>query len=74
MSMPFIAWFVLGLVVMLFLPGVEVLAGLLAWVALLFGVGVWITTGFDAAAGVLALVPFALVLRFLRLRVAARFW
>ena len=70
--MPFTAWFALGLVALLFMPGVEVLAALLAWLALLFGVGVWITTGFDAAAGVL--VPFALSLRFLRLRVAARLW
>ena len=72
--MPFIVWFALGLVALLFMPGTEVLAALLAWLALLFGVGVWATTGFGAAAGVLALVPFALGLRFLRLRVAARLW
>ena len=72
--MPLTVWFALGLVVLLFMPGAEVLAALLAWLALLFGVGVWITTGLDAAAGVLALMPFALGLRFLRLRVAARFW
>ncbi len=74
LTMPFTAWFALGLVALLFMPGVEVLASMLAWAALLFGVGIWLTTGFDAAAGVLALVPFALVLRFLRLRVAVRFW
>ena len=66
--MPFTAWFALGLVALLFMPGAEVLAALLAWLALLFGVGVWITTGFDTAAGPLALVPFALALRCLRLR------
>ena len=72
--MPFTAWFALGIIALLFLPGTEVLAALLAWLALLFGVGVWITTGFDAAAGPLGLVLFALGLRFLRVRVAARFW
>lgn len=60
-----------GLVLM---PGTEILAAMLAWFALFFGVGVWITTGIDAAAGVLALVPFALAVRFVRLRVAARLW
>lgn len=72
--MPFTAWLALGLVALVFLPGVEVLAGLLAWLAFLFGVGVWITTGFEAAAGMLALVPFVLLLRLVRLRVAARLW
>jgi hypothetical protein len=72
--MPFVAWFGLGLVVLVLMPGTEVLAGMLAWMALVFGIGVWLTTGWDAAVGVLALVPFALVLRFLRLRVAARLW
>ena len=72
--MPFTAWFALGLVALLFMPGVEVLAALLAWLALLFGVGVWITRGFNAAAGVMALVPFALLLRSLRLQVASRLW
>lgn len=72
--MPFVAYFALGLTVLLFMPGTEVLAALLAWLALTFGVGVWITTGFDAAAGVLALVPFALLIGYLRRRVAARLW
>ena len=72
--MPFTAWFALGLVALLFMPGAEVLAALLAWMALLFGVGVWITTRFETAAGVLALVPFAHGLRFLRLRLAAQLW
>ena len=72
--MPFTVWFALGLIALLFMPGAEVLAGLLAWLALLFGLGVWITTSFDAAAGILTLVPLALGLRFLRLRVAARLW
>ena len=74
MTMPFTAWFALGLVVLLFMPGTEVLAALLAWLALLLGAGVRLTTNFEAAAGVLTLVPLALGLRFLRLRVAARIW
>ena len=72
--MPFTAWLALGLLVLLFMPGTEVLAALLAWLALLFGVGVWITTGLGAAASALALVPLALSLRYLRLRVAGRLW
>lgn len=72
--MPFTAWFALGLVALVFMPGTEVLAALLAWLALVFGVGVWLTTGFEAAAGVLAMVPLALLVRFVRLRVAARLW
>lgn len=72
--MPFTAWFALGLAALLFMPGTGVLAGLLAWLALAFGVGIWVTTGFDAAAGVLALVPFALLVGFLRRQVATRLW
>ena len=72
--MPLTAWSALGLVALLFMPGAEVLAALLAWLALLFGVGIWLTTGFEAAAGVLALVPFALLVGFLRRKVAARLW
>lgn len=72
--MPSVAWFSLGLVALVFMPGTEVLAALFAWLALLLGIGIWITTGFDAAAGLLAMVPCALLLRFLRLRVAARLW
>ena len=72
--MPLTAWFALGLIALLFMPGAEVLAALLAWLALLFGIGVWATTSFTAATGLLALVPFALGLRFLRMRVAARLW
>lgn len=72
--MPFTAYLALGLAALLFLPGTEALAALLAWLALAFGAGIWITTGFGAAAGVLALVPFALLVGFLRRRVAARLW
>lgn len=72
--MPFTAYFALGLAVLLIMPGTEVLAALLAWLALAFGVGIWITTGFEAAAGVLALVPAALLFGYLRRRVAARLW
>ena len=74
MTMPFTAWFALGLVVLVLMPSAEVLAALLAWLALLFGVGVWITTGFEAAAGMLTEVLFALGFRFVRLQVAARSW
>lgn len=70
----FVVCTVLVLVGLVLMPGIELLAGMLAWMALLFGVGVWITTGFSAAAGGLALVPFALAIRFLRLRVATRLW
>ena len=56
------------------MPGIEALAGMLAWQALLFGVGVCWSSGVDAASGVLTLVPFALGMRFARLRVRARLW
>ena len=51
MTVPFTAWFAPGLVALLFIPGAEALADLLAWLALVFGVGIWITTGYEAAAG-----------------------
>ena len=70
----FVAWAVLAVVAAAFIPGVEVLAAGLLWLALAMAAGFWWTGSPGEATNILMLVPFALFIRFLRLRVAARLW
>lgn len=72
--MPFVAWGVLAVLASAFVPGVEVLATALVWLALAVAAGFWWTGSPAEAGNVLMLVPLALFVRFLRLRVAARLW
>lgn len=72
--MAFVAWAALGILVAAFIPGVEVLAAALVWLALALAVGFWWSGSPGEAANMLMLVPFALFVRFLRLRVATRLW
>ena len=65
---------VLFVLALAFLPGVEVLAAALVWLALAAAAGFWWSGSPDEAANVLMLVPLALFVRFMRLRVAARLW
>lgn len=72
--MPFTVWGALVLLAPPFLPAVEVLAAALVWLALAVAAGFWWSGSPGEAVNVLMLVPLALLIRFLRLRVAARLW
>ena len=72
--MPFTVWAVLVVLALPFVPGVEVLAAVLVWLSLTVAAGFWWTGSPGEATNVLMLVPLALFVRFLRLRVAARLW
>ena len=72
--MPFTVWAALFVLALPFVPGIEVLAGALVWLALACAAGFWWSGSPGEAANVAALVPLALFVRFLRLRVAARLW
>jgi hypothetical protein len=62
-----------GIAGLAFMPGMEVLLALFGWMASALGFGLWATGGPDAG-GMFGLAALALVLRALRLRVAARLW
>ena len=72
--MAFVAWAALGILAAAFIPGVEVLAAALVWLALALAAGFWWSGSPGEAANMLMLVPLALFVRFLRLRVATRLW
>lgn len=72
--MQVMAWFGLGLVAAALLPGMEVLAAALVWLALAVAALAWWSGMPGEALHMLTLVPLALFVRFVRLRVAARLW
>ena len=72
--MSVVALFILGIFAAAFVPGVEVLAAGLVWLALaVVGMMVWTDQMADVPA-VLGVVALAMFVRFLRLRVATRLW
>lgn len=72
--MPFTVWAVLGILAMVFVPGVEVLAAVLMWGGLLVAAAMFWTDQMADLPAMLGLVALAAFIRFARLRVAARLW
>jgi hypothetical protein len=61
------------LVALAFLPSAEVLAAALVWLALMLAGLAWFAAGgAEAAMNMLMLVPLAIFIRFLRMRVTGR--